>query len=131
MTRTNKEAYYLQHDCNARNDIKIVKLRRELGLEGYGIFWCLIEMLREEAEYTLPLASIDDIAFQISATKENVSRVIKEYGLFKIDGANFWSERLLRLIDSRKYFSEAGKKGMQSRWKQSSSAPPLKAIKDL
>lgn len=128
-----KDSYYFSHDSNARNDKNIIKLRRKIGLEGYGIFWCIIEILREEATHKMQLSCIDDIAFQIGVTPEKVNDVIKSYGLFKIDDELFYSESLIRRMtmynETKTRLSEAGKKGMQKRWgNDSPSAPPLKRI---
>lgn len=91
-----KEAYYFSHDSNARNDLKIIKLRRQLGLEGYGAYWCLIEMLREADEQKLPLSGIDDLAYSFGISSEKLTTVIKSYDLFKLDEDSFYSERLRR-----------------------------------
>lgn len=129
-----KDSYYFSHDSNARNDKNIIKLRRKIGLEGYGIYWCIIEILREEANHRMQLSCIDDIAFQIGATAEQVNDVIKSYGLFKIDGEIFYSESLIRRMnlynETKSKLSEAGKKGMQKRWgnPDQPTAPPLKRI---
>jgi len=48
-----KDSYYFQHDSNARNDPKIKALINKYGLEGYGRFWVIIEMLRESSKYML------------------------------------------------------------------------------
>lgn len=115
-----KESYYFSHDSNARNDVKIIKLRRQLGLEGYGLYWCLIEMLRDTPEYKLPIESIDDIAFSLNISKEKVETVIKNYELFVVDEDQFFSERLIRnmekYIDTKKRLSDAGKLGMKNRY---------------
>lgn len=115
-----KESYYFSHDSNARNDVKIIKLRRQLGLEGYGLYWCLIEMLRDTPEYKLPIESIDDIAFSLNISKEKVETVIKNYELFVVDDDQFFSERLIRnmekYIDTKKRLSDAGKLGMKNRY---------------
>ena len=38
MPKTNeKDAYFFSHDCNARNDPKILALRSVYGAEGYGV----------------------------------------------------------------------------------------------
>jgi uncharacterized protein YdaU (DUF1376 family) len=114
-----KQSYYFSHDSNARNDVKVIKLRRQLGLEGYGLYWCIIEMLRDTPEYKLPLNSIDDIAFSLNISKEKVETVINCYELFLTDEDQFFSERLIRNMD--KYqdvkcrLSEAGKNGMKKR----------------
>ena len=42
---------YFSHDSNARNSDKMMQVRMDLGAEGYGIFFMLIERLREEKEY--------------------------------------------------------------------------------
>jgi hypothetical protein len=110
-----KESYYFSHDSNARNDVKIIKLRRQLGLEGYGLYWCLIEMLRETPEYKLHIDTIDDIAFSLNISKEKVDTVIKCYDLFTVDEDRFFSERLIRSMEkyntTKKRLSDAGKNG--------------------
>lgn len=115
-----KESYYFSHDSNARNDVKVIKLRRQLGLEGYGLYWCLIEMLRDTPEYKLPITSIDDIAFSLNISKEKVDTVINNYELFIVDSEKFFSERLIRNMEkytqTKARLSEAGKAGMANRY---------------
>ncbi len=117
-----KQSYYFSHDSNARNDVKIIKLRRQLGLEGYGLYWCLIEMLRDAPNNKLPIDAIDDIAFSLNISKEKIETVINIYGLFTIDQSNFFSERLIRSMEYYKEvktkLSEGGKKGMIARYKK-------------
>jgi len=117
-----KQSYYFSHDSNARNDVKIIKLRRQLGLEGYGLYWCLIEMLRDAPENKLPIDAIDDIAFSLNISKEKIETVINNYGLFTVDQCNFFSQRLIRSMEQYKEIklklSEGGKKGMIARYKK-------------
>lgn len=117
-----KESYYFSHDSNARNDVKVIKLRRQLGLEGYGLYWCLIEMLRDTPDYKLPIDAVDDIAFSLNISKEKVETVINNYDLFTIDDMQFFSERLIRNMEkyseNKKRLSEAGKAGMAKRYKE-------------
>ena len=55
MPKTNeKDAYFFSHDCNARNDPKILALRSVYGAEGYGVYFMLVEILREQPEYQPP-----------------------------------------------------------------------------
>lgn len=118
----NKEAYYFSHDSNARNDVKVVKLRRVLGLEGYAIYFCLIEILREQKDHKLPLNSISDIAFDLRTSEEKVNGVISGFDLFLIEEEKFFSARLLRSMsgynDKKKMLSESAKKGNSLRWGQ-------------
>ena len=40
MPRSNeKDAYFFAHDCNARNDPKVLALRSVYGTEGYGLYF--------------------------------------------------------------------------------------------
>jgi hypothetical protein len=124
-----KEAYYFSHDANARNDIKILKVRRALGLEGYAIYFCIIEILRDQAEYKLPLDSLQDIAFDLQTSEEKIKTIVHSFDLFVVDENHFFSSRLLQSMEQynnlKIRLSEAGRKGglisAEARLKQPSS----------
>lgn len=111
----NKDAYWFPHDSNAREDKKMKRLRRLRGYEGVGIFWCVVEMLREEnaAGYKLELSSIEDIAFQ--NFDESVFDDFFDIGLLDKDDEFFWSDSLVRRMrpfdEKRRKLSAAGKRG--------------------
>lgn len=115
-----KPSFYFTHDSNARNDIKIIRLRRQLGMEGFGIYWAIIEILRETTNFRLPVSAIDDIAFDINVSKEKAEAVVMSYGLFTLESDMFYSERLLRNMEiyqsTQARLSEGGKRGMAKRW---------------
>lgn len=129
-----KDSYYFSHDSNARNDLKIIAMRRKLGYNGYGLYWCIIENLREQANYKMKLSCIDDIAFNLGVEPDLINDIIKSYDLFKIEGDSFWSESLIRRMalynETKSRLSQAGKKGMDARWgkQDTGGAPPLKRI---
>lgn len=90
-----KDAYYFSHDANAQDDPKCMVLIDQLGMEGYGIFWALVEKLRAEKEYKLPLITIEPFAKRWGTSKEKINAVIKNYSLFVIENDTFfYSERL-------------------------------------
>ncbi len=92
-----KEAYYFSHDSNARNDEKVLCLRADYGVEGYGAFWFLIEMMFENQNTSLSHKHIKGIAHSLNMDIELLSRIIAsciDYGLFISDGEYFWSESL-------------------------------------
>ena len=60
---------YFTHDANALDDPKCMLLVEQLGMEGYGIFWALVEKLRQQADCRLPLALISRWYAQINALK--------------------------------------------------------------
>ena len=112
---------YFSHDSNARNSDKLMKVRMKLGAEGYGIFFMLIERLREEEGYKSTI-DYDALAFDLRVEPEKVKQVVENYDLFKIteDGKYFYSdsfnERMEMMDAKRKKRAEAGKKGAEKRW---------------
>mgnify|MGYP003149084180 CR=1 FL=1 len=82
-----KDAYYFSHDSNARNDQRIIKLRRKYGAEGVGIYWMIIEILREQEDYTLGLDddTIENIAYDLRVEQEKLEDIILHFDLFKRD----------------------------------------------
>lgn len=109
-----KDAYYFSHDSNAKDDPKCVLLIEQLGLEGYGIFWVLIETLRDQPEYKYPLALISALSRRYNTTAEKMKTVVMQYGLFEIENDEFFysdslNRRMHRLEHKREMASKAGK----------------------
>ena len=99
-----KVVAYLKHDANARNDPKISKLRSAYKWEGYGIYWAICEILREQSDFTYPLdfeALAEQLHCKSSKIEKLVSDCIHEFkdrkgrGLFESDGVCFWSNRAM------------------------------------
>ncbi|WP_151947682.1 DUF4373 domain-containing protein [Aliarcobacter butzleri] len=92
-----KETCYFSHDANAKDDFKVMLLIEELGLEGYGIFWVLIETLREQQNYKYPLRLLSVLARKYNTTLAKLEVVVKNYHLFVIeDDCFFYSSSLNR-----------------------------------
>ena len=93
----------------------------KLGAEGYGIFFMLIERLREEEGYKSTI-DYDTLAFDLRVDAEKVKQVVEDYDLFKFteDSKYFYSdsfnERMEMMDLKRKKLAEAGKKGAEKRW---------------
>jgi len=110
-----KEAYYFSHDSNARQDEKIIKLRMKLGWEGYGLYWALIEMLRDAKEYRLE-TDYTTIAFELRTECERIKDVVESYQLFTIEGNVFYSESLLGRMKLREAKSKKASEAAKRRW---------------
>lgn len=115
-----KDTYYFSHDATAKDDPKCMLLIDQLGLEGYGIFWILVETLRAQPDYKCPLNIIPLLAKRFNTSKEKMEAVINGFELFKIEnGLVFFSETLIRRMttvdDKRKRLSEWGKKGYEAK----------------
>jgi len=116
-----KDAYYFPHDSNAKDDPKIMLLIDQLGLEGYGIFWVLIETLRDQNDFKCQLSLVPVLAKRYNTSTEKMNTVIKTYGLFQIDDDKFFFSqslinRLNVMIDKKQRRIEAGKKAIAARW---------------
>ena len=110
-----KQTFYFPHDYNASNDIKILFLRQQLGMEGYGIYWYIVENLAS-AKGKLPLNITPILAMQMQVSEVKVMAVIQKFDLFVIDEDKFFSKRLNDHLDLRNVLSEKGKIGANKRW---------------
>lgn len=116
-----KEAYYFSHDANAQDDPKCMMLIEQLGMEGYGIFWCLIEKLRAEKDYRLPLTVTGPFSKRWGTSREKIETVIKSYGLFQIIDDHFFSVRLQNSMIEK---SEKARLSASYRWKDANALQP-------
>ena len=117
---SNKDAYYFSHDANAITDPKILAMRCDYGMEGYGLYWAIIEMMRNEECYKLNYEKNTFRAIK-SLTNTNidvdkfVDDCVNDYELFKLENNKLFSNSLLRRMeeyDHKKAISrENGKKG--------------------
>lgn len=110
-----KDSFYFSHDYNAANDYKILFLRQQLGMEGYGIFWYLVEQLAQ-SNGKLPLKIVPVLAMQMQVTEAKVNGVIYNFDLFVIHDEHFESERLTNHLEIRRGYSDFGKIGAEARW---------------
>lgn len=95
----NKDAYWFSHDSNAKDDPKCVLMIDQLGLEGYGIYWVLVEILREQPDFSYPLALVPAIAKRYGTTAPKVEAVIKGFGLFGVrEDKFFYSQSLISRV---------------------------------
>jgi hypothetical protein len=115
-----KDAYYFPHYCNARNDRKIRRVMKTLGVEGYGIYFMLLEVLRDQTEYRYPMQDVDLLAEEFGTSEAKVVAVIKNFGLFDIDEDEmFFSLNLIKYLEPmfkmRDQRSIAGKASAEAR----------------
>lgn len=112
-----KDTFYFQHDYNARNDPKLQDVLIDLGVEGIGVFWCIVEQLYEQGG-TLPIRYCKSIAFALHVDCNVVERLVNDYGLFQTDGEKMWSESVLNRLNRRKDISDKRKLAAVVRWQQ-------------
>ena len=126
MPKKLKDSFYFSHDGNARNDPKIVAMRAKYGCQGYGLYWIIVEMLREEKDYKLPL---EDFIYYAISRQSDVppdevkgfieSCLVKPSNLFKKNKTHFWSDSLVSRMKIRENKSEQARKAAKKRWGKS------------
>lgn len=128
MPKTNdKDAYFFSHDCNARNDPKILALRSVYGAEGYGVYFMLVEILREQPEYKLSVTKYiwSTLAMQMQVEASRVEQIITdccteftENGkpLLVNDGEYLYSASLLRRMGKVDDISNLRREAARKRW---------------
>ena len=128
MPKTNdKDAYFFAHDCNARNDPKILALRSVYGAEGYGVYFMLIEILREQPEYKLSVNKYiwSTLAMQMQVDANRLQDIITdcctefaENGstLLVNDGEYLYSASLLRRMGKVDDISNLRREAARKRW---------------
>lgn len=111
---------YFSHDCNARNDERLMKIRAKFWREGYWVYFAIIEMLSEASDYKLSLDNIIVIT-NLYQLNNDVITMLFQCNLLVKDEHNFRSDSLLRRMELKeaklKKYSDAWRAWMESRWK--------------
>ena len=123
-----KEAFYFSHDANAQHDPKIIKMLSKFGWEGYGIYWALVERLRNEPDYILE-CDYDCLAFALRTDKDKIKSIVLDYNLFEVYDGKFWSKSLLSRMEKKNEKSKKARESALKRWNRSKSKT-IKKIKD-
>ena len=106
---------YFNHDSSSFTDIKIIKMRSKLGIESYGIFWALLELLFSE-ENKLCIDDYDSLAFGLQCDPSILKQVIEDFDLFVIEDNCFYSKRLNNHIEEINNKSKKAKESINKRW---------------
>lgn len=117
-----KDAFYFPHFCNARHDRKLKRVQKELGIEGYGIYFMLLEVLREQTDLRYPLNEIDLLADEFGSSEQKVRVVICNYDLFQVDeNQNFFSFKMIIYLQPYFEKSERGRNAAKKRWENANA----------
>ncbi len=133
-----KDSFYFKHDYNARNDPKLISVRRKFKGEGLAVWWVLIEILHESENHRLEQKGymIDAIAEQSGVDPEVVKSIIdflvNEVELLRADENGVYSERVNKNFNDRSELSDrraiAGAKGGKAKNNFNDFANQNKAI---
>jgi uncharacterized protein YdaU (DUF1376 family) len=109
-----KKTYFL-HESTSFQDYKIIKMRSKLGIESYGIFWAVLELLFNE-ENKLCIDDYDALAFSLQCDSTKLKQVIEDFDLFVLEDGCFYSKRLNSHIEDINNKSIKAKESASKRW---------------
>lgn len=124
-----KDSFWFKHDYNARNDEKILELRSIHGAEAYGIYWMIVETMADNDNGGINASLMGGLSGGYGVLKPRLCEIINcciEVGLFHEEGGYYFSNRMLRHKEERKFFSEQGKLGVEIREKRRGAYGGLK-----
>lgn len=126
---------YFTHDYNARNDPKCVALIKDFGMTGYGVFWCLVEIMNEQGGRIKKFPSLfsalaHDLKIRENALTKQIEAMLHKYHLLVEDEKYIWSESVLGRLsereDKKKKRIEAGRLGGVNSGKSRTNAKQTK-----
>lgn len=103
------------HDSNARNDERILAVRIRHGAAGYGVYFMLLERLRDSSGF-MCIKDYNVAAYDLRVQASVVKSVVEDFGLFAFteDGRHFYSvsfsERMKRSEEISRKRSNAARK---------------------
>lgn len=127
-----KDAFYFPHDSNASQDPKILQMCSVYGAQGYGWYWMLIEIMRDQENYKLDISgkyACNSLAIRMYTDKDTLvsflDDCVSEFKLFKQDDTYIWSESLIRRMQTKDIKSQKARESVMHRWnKKSETARP-------
>jgi len=105
---------YFSHDHHARTDEKIIKMLKTSGVEGYGLYWMIVEMLHEN-QGSIP-KDYELLAYELRTQCERIKAVCEDYDLFYERDGRILSLSVDRRLQERAEKSVKAKSSAMKRW---------------
>ena len=110
------DTLYFSHDYNASKDPKLLRVRKQLGHAGIGLYWELIELLYKN-DNAIAIADLDAIAIELDADEEALQHLINDFGLFEKTDEYVFSPSINKRIEKRQEISDKRREAINSRYK--------------
>lgn len=104
---------YFSHDYHSRDHLRDV--RKDFGLAGYGLYWCIVEILHEQGG-SIKETDIEPIAYDLRADEDMLKAILYNYGMFQVKKGCVYSERVIDNLKKREEISEKRKQAAETRW---------------
>ena len=111
---------YFSHDTKARSDSKLVSLAMRQGMEGLGVYWCIVEMLYEN-DGKMMRTECERIAYELRTHSDCITAVIYEHELFHWDDLYFWSNSVLNRLKTITEKSDKARQSATKRWENANA----------
>lgn len=108
---------YFSHDSNARNDEKIIALRILHGWGGCGLYWAIIEKLRDATDYRLS-TDYSLIAYDLQVDIEIIRSIVCDLKLFVVEKEYFYAQSLCKRMGRIDEKSDKARESAKSRWQK-------------
>jgi len=122
---------YFPHKAGARNDPKLVKVFLKFEWRGVGIYWALMEILRESSEYRYPAEDLDALAHTLSLKSDELVEILSLFvkvDLLKKEGGFYYSSGLLENMKKVHEKSEKARASANAKWnKRNTNALPTQS----
>ena len=93
-----KRDQYIPHEVSMRNTSEVMNLIEKEGMEGYGIYWALMEYLRTQDDYIGDMEVLKSLARQLRVRLPKLKRIMENYGLFSCTETTFLSPKLVEVM---------------------------------
>lgn len=132
-----KDAFYFPHDSNARRDNKILAMTSVYGNEGYGLYWKILEVLREQPDYKYPIRgkfALRSLAADLQCDPDKLESFVLSCctdfaddhgGLLSMDENYLWSASFLRRMERVDDVREKRVSAARKRWGTTDDANAL------
>ena len=93
-----KRDQYIPHEVSMRNTSEVMNLIEKEGMEGYGIYWALMEYLRTQDDYIGDIEVLKSLTRQLRVRLPKLKRILENYGLFSCTETMFLSPKLVEVM---------------------------------
>jgi len=113
------------------NELKQRMLEAE-GLKGVGVYLTLDHVLRHIKNYRIRLSTVPSIAQNLHTSVRYIMKIVRNYGLFVIDGEEFYSPEITDLMLRVRIKVLQGKeKKLQNQNKKSKGLSEIQELKNI
>lgn len=75
---------FFRHDSDAHRQPQLLALRKRWGWKGYGLYWAILEILRESDGYVY-LRNYEILAYLLRTNTETIRSIVEDFQLFALD----------------------------------------------